>query len=98
MKKYWVLWFVSIPLFILTLLYSLIWANQIAVAPQEVCKPMFIFTPQVVEYCSDIYAIDLFLILLQENVFTLVCLISGIYIIGFLIYLVTKKIKVSSTF
>lgn len=63
--------------------YSFIIESKIAYWSQEECKSKFIFTQQDVQYCSDIYPIDVFLISLGNNPISYLCLITGLYIIGF---------------
>ncbi|WP_433750431.1 hypothetical protein [Falsibacillus pallidus] len=80
--------FIGIPsaiIFFFSGIYTLFFANQVAIMPQTECKPLFIFTPQDVKYCSDIYLIDSILLALQRPV-TYITLISGAVIIGFVWY------------
>ncbi|WP_181347016.1 DUF4306 domain-containing protein [Thalassobacillus sp. CUG 92003] len=93
MKKWWLLWILSIPMFLLTYLYSFFLTSKIAYLPQAECKPKFIFTPETVQYCSDIYPIDVFLIGLKNNPISYLCVIFGLYIIGFFIYQIVRLVK-----
>lgn len=93
MKKWWVIWFFSIPICLFSYLYSFFITGKISYLSQSECKPMFIFTPQDVQYCSDVYPIDVFLISLREEPLSYVCIISGLYFVGFLFYKVLKLIK-----
>jgi hypothetical protein len=68
--------------FLISYLYSFFMEAKIAYAPQSECKPQFIFTPQDVQYCSEIYPIDVVLIALKANPFSHVCLISSFYFLG----------------
>ena len=92
MKKWWVFWVFSVPIFIFTFMKSFFITSKIAYASQSECKPMFIFTPQNVHYCSEIYPIDIFLISLKTKPLSYICLISGIYLIGFILYLFIRLI------
>jgi Domain of unknown function (DUF4306) len=92
-KKRWILFIISLPIFIVTYVYSFFISSKIAYLPQSECKPEFIFTPQDVQYCSDIYAIDVFLIALQTNPISYLCLLSGIYIVSFFVYIIFINIK-----
>jgi hypothetical protein len=89
----WIYFILCLPTFLISFVYSFFIASKIAYLPQSLCKPEFIFTPQDVQYCSDIYAIDVFLIALKTNPISYLCLFSGIYIIGFLGYKIFKIIK-----
>ncbi|MET3683268.1 hypothetical protein ABID56_001363 [Alkalibacillus flavidus] len=42
--------------------YAIFQVNQLAILPIEDCRSSFIFTPESVEYCSDIYLVDEMLI------------------------------------
>lgn len=95
MKKWITLWVVSIPVFLMSYLYSFFMTSKISILPQEECKPRFIFTPQDVTYCSDIYPIDLILISLKTQPLAYVCLASGLYVVGFMGYFISKKLKKS---
>jgi hypothetical protein len=92
-KKWWGLWIFCIPVFIISFTYSFFITSKIAYLPQSECKPMFIFTPQDVQYCSEIYPIDIFLISLITEPLSYVCLLAGLYLIGFIIYLLIKMIS-----
>ncbi|QHE60539.1 hypothetical protein [Rossellomorea vietnamensis] len=92
MKKWWILWAISIPIFLLSYINSIFLTSKIAYMSQSECKPMFIFTPQDVDYCSDIYPIDLFLISLKTNEVTYLWLLSGFYLVGFIVFLIVRKI------
>ncbi|WP_432653469.1 DUF4306 domain-containing protein [Rossellomorea aquimaris] len=92
-KKRWILFIISLPIFLVSYVYSFFISSKIAYLPQTECKPEFIFTPQDVQYCSDIYAIDVFLIALQTNPISYLCLISGIYIVSFFVYIIFTNIK-----
>ncbi|GGF22975.1 hypothetical protein GCM10010954_22250 [Halobacillus andaensis] len=93
MKKWWVMWFVCIPIFLVSYVYSIFITGKIAYLPQSECKPKFIFTPQDVQYCSDIYPIDVFLIALKTNPITYIWLLTGLYIIGFLVFVLVAKLR-----
>ncbi|WML26891.1 DUF4306 domain-containing protein [Neobacillus sp. OS1-33] len=93
MKKWLGLWIFCIPIFIISFIYSFFITSKVAYLPQSECKPMFIFTPQDVQYCSEIYPIDIFLITLKTEPLSYICLISGLYLIGFIIYLLKKILK-----
>lgn len=93
MKKWLGLWIFCIPIFIISFIYSFFITSKVAYLPQSECKPMFIFTPQYVQYCSEIYPIDIFLISLKTEPLSYICLISGLYLIGFIIYLLKKILK-----
>ena len=93
MKKWLGLWIFCIPIFIISFIYSFFITSKVAYLPQTECKPMFIFTPQDVQYCSEIYPIDIFLISLKTEPLSYICLISGLYLIGFIIYLLKKILK-----
>ncbi|WML44597.1 DUF4306 domain-containing protein [Neobacillus sp. PS3-40] len=93
MKKWLGLWIFCIPIFIISFIYSFFITSKVAYLPQSECKPMFIFTPQDVQYCSEIYPIDIFLISLKTEPLSYICLISGLYLIGFIIYLLKKILK-----
>ncbi|MBM7584640.1 hypothetical protein JOC86_001177 [Bacillus pakistanensis] len=86
MLKWWIIWFISLPIFLITYIYSFFITSKIAYAPQSECKPLFIFTPQNVQYCSDIYPIDLILIALKTNPTSYLCIASGLYLVGFLLF------------
>jgi hypothetical protein len=92
-KKWLGLWIFCIPIFIISFIYSFFITSKVAYLPQSECKPMFIFTPQDVQYCSEIYPIDIFLISLKTEPLSYICLISGLYLIGFIIYLLKKILK-----
>jgi len=92
MKKWWIMWFICIPIFLITYIFSIFITSKIAYEQQSECKSKFIFTPQDVQYCSDIYPIDVILIALQTNPITYIWLLAGLYIIGFLIYVVYSLI------
>jgi hypothetical protein len=92
-KKWLGLWIFCIPIFIISFIYSFFITSKVAYLPQSECKPMFIFTPQDVQYCSEIYPIDIFLITLKTEPLSYICLISGLYLIGFIIYLLKKILK-----
>lgn len=85
MKKWFVFWILSIPIFIITFIFSFFYTSKIESLSQSECKPMFIFTPQDVQYCSEIYPIDIFLISLKTEPLSYICVISGLYLIGFII-------------
>ena len=85
----------SVLIFIITYMNSFFITSKIAYASQSECKPMFIFTPQNVLYCSEIYPIDIFLISLKTKPLSYICLISGIYLIGFILYLLIRLIMKS---
>ncbi|UOQ83459.1 DUF4306 domain-containing protein [Gracilibacillus salinarum] len=91
--KWWILWFLSIPLFLISYLYSFFIESKIAFWSQEECKPEFIFTPKDVGYCSDIYTIDVVLIALKNNPVSYVCIILGLYIIVFLVCQAVKLVR-----
>ncbi|MEL3971679.1 DUF4306 domain-containing protein [Rossellomorea oryzaecorticis] len=91
--KGWIFFILCLPTFLISYVYSFFIASKIAYLPQSDCKPEFILTPQDVHYCSDIYAIDVFLIALKTNPISYLCLFSGLYIIGFLGYKIFAKIK-----
>lgn len=93
MNKWMILWIVSIPVFLFSFVYSFFITSKIAYLPQSECKPRFIFTPQDVGYCSEIYPIDLFLISLKTQPLSYLCIISGIYLIGYIVYLIYRFIK-----
>ncbi|MCA1062648.1 DUF4306 domain-containing protein [Rossellomorea aquimaris] len=86
MKKWWTLWFLSIPILLISFVFSFFTDSKIVYWSQQDCKPEFIFTPQSVKYCSDIYAIDVLLISLRDNPISYICLTSGLYLIGFIFY------------
>jgi hypothetical protein len=92
-KKWLGLWIFCIPIFIISFIYSFFITSKVAYLPQSECKSMFIFTPQDVQYCSEIYPIDIFLISLKTEPLSYICLISGLYLIGFIIYLLKKILK-----
>ncbi|MEH7502273.1 DUF4306 domain-containing protein [Neobacillus drentensis] len=92
MKKWWVLWAFSIPVFIITFLNSFFMTAKIGSFSQEECKPKFIFTPKDVQHCSDVYPIDIFLISLKTEPLSYICLITGLYLIGFMVYLLLNLI------
>jgi hypothetical protein len=94
LKYSWIIWLLNIPIFLFAYLDSFFLASKIAYEPQEECKQKFIFTPQDVQYCSDIYPIDIFLIALKTYPLSYVCLASGIFFIAFPIYRVLKKKKI----
>ena len=89
--RLWGLWILCIPIFVITFIYTFFITSKIAYLPQEECKPMFIFTPQDVLYCSDIYTIDIVLLSLKEPL-AYISLLSGLYLIVFIIYFVIKVI------
>ncbi|CAN7515954.1 hypothetical protein [Rossellomorea sp. LjRoot5] len=93
MKKWWILWLLSIPIWLISYVYSIFITGKIAYLSQSECKPMFIFTPQDVQYCSDIYPVDVVLIALKTNPFTYIWLLSGLYLVGFIVYVIIRKIK-----
>ncbi|MEK5063679.1 hypothetical protein [Cytobacillus sp. FSL R5-0596] len=86
MLKWWIIWFISLPIFLVTYVSSFFITSKIAYAPQSECKPMFIFTPQDVQYCSDIYPIDVILIALKTNPISYLCIASGLYLVVFLLF------------
>ncbi|RSL35092.1 hypothetical protein D7Z54_00520 [Salibacterium salarium] len=71
---------ILLAIFFISGFYSIFFVNQIAVLPLSECKPMFIFTPENVEYCSDIYTVDAFLLSFKYPT-TYLCIISGLIII-----------------
>lgn len=93
MKKWITLWIVSIPVFLISYVGSFFMTSKISVLPQEECKPRFIFTPQDVSYCSDVYPIDIFLISLKTQPLAYACVASGLYLIGFVGYVLYRKWK-----
>lgn len=93
MKRWITLWAVSIPVFLISYIGSFFMTSKISILPQEECKPRFIFTPQDVSYCSDIYPIDIFLISLKTQPLAYVCVASGLYIVGFMGYFIYQKVK-----
>ncbi|MRX74264.1 DUF4306 domain-containing protein [Bacillus lacus] len=93
MNKWWVIWFISIPIFMMSYFYSIFITSKIAYFSQSECKPKFIFTPQDVQYCSDIYPIDVFLIALKTNPITYIWLLTGLYIVGFLVFVLAANIR-----
>jgi hypothetical protein len=93
MKKGWILCIICLPVFVVSYVYSFFISSKFAYLPQSECKPEFIITPKDVQYCSDIYAIDIFLISLKTNPISYLCLVTGIYIISFLTYLMFTTIK-----
>ncbi|MES9700493.1 hypothetical protein ABWK42_25340 [Bacillus sp. JJ927] len=93
MKSKLLLWIISIPLFFMFFLYPLFITNKIVYASQFDCKPLFIFTPQNVQYCSDIYFIDIIFIMLKEHPISYIGLFLGLYIIGFMFYLLLVIFK-----
>lgn len=95
MKKWWVFWIFSVPIFIITYMNSFFITSKITYESQAECKTMFIFTPQNVHYCSEIYPIDIFLISLKTKPLSYICLISGIYLIGFIFYILIRLIMKS---
>ncbi|QST02892.1 hypothetical protein IMZ31_20300 (plasmid) [Pontibacillus sp. ALD_SL1] len=93
MNKWWGLWWICIPLFFLSYGYSISIASKIAYLPQSECKPKFIFTPQDVQYCSDIYAIDVVLIALKTNPIMYISVLTGLYLTGFIVYVSMRNIR-----
>ncbi|GGD08095.1 hypothetical protein [Pontibacillus salipaludis] len=94
MSKWWGLWWICIPIFTVSYIYSMIISSKIAYLPQSECKPKFIFTPQDVQYCSDIYAIDVFLIALKTNPIIYISILTGLYMMGFLVFVLVNKIRI----
>ncbi|WP_100407844.1 DUF4306 domain-containing protein [Bacillus solitudinis] len=93
MKKWWIMWLICIPIFLVSYVYSIFITSKIAYLPQSECKPKFIFTPQDVQYCSEIYPIDVILIAFKTNPITYIWLLTGLYIIGFLVFVLITKIR-----
>ncbi|WP_201712795.1 hypothetical protein [Rossellomorea arthrocnemi] len=93
MRKWWILWVLCIPIFLVSYVYSIFITSKITYLPQSECKPMFIFTPQDMDYCSDIYPIDVFIIALKTNPITYIWLLSGFYLVGFFVFLIGRKIR-----
>ncbi|WP_376766203.1 DUF4306 domain-containing protein [Bacillus haikouensis] len=84
---------VSLPVFVVSYIYSFFISSKIAYLSQSECKPQFIFTPKDVQYCSDIYGIDIFIIALKTNPISYLCLLTGMYIISFFAYITFTTIK-----
>ncbi|CAH2716954.1 hypothetical protein BACCIP111895_04142 [Neobacillus rhizosphaerae] len=93
MKKWFVIWILSIPVCLLTFMNSFFMTAKIGSFSQEECKPKFIFTPKDVQHCSDVYPIDIFLISLKTEPLSYICVISGLYLIGFIIYYLLRVVK-----
>ncbi|NIK13430.1 hypothetical protein [Alkalibacillus almallahensis] len=49
-------------MFSVSALYSLFFVNQVEILPLSDCRPLFIFTPETVDYCSEIYLMDAILL------------------------------------
>lgn len=93
MIKYWVFWVLSIPLFMISYVYSFFMTNKMSYWRLSDCRPKFIFTPEDVSYCSDIYVVDVILLSLKTNPISYFCLAFGAYLIGFLVYQLVKVFK-----
>ncbi|MFB6468986.1 DUF4306 domain-containing protein [Cytobacillus sp. Hz8] len=93
LKKWWTLWIISIPVFLITFMNSFFITSKVTSLAQSECKRLFIFTPKDVQYCSEIYPIDLFLISLKTKPLSYICILSGIYLVGFIIYFLLSRYK-----
>ncbi|MDQ0160015.1 hypothetical protein [Alkalibacillus salilacus] len=67
-------------IFSVSALYSLFVVNQIAILPLSDCRPLFIFTPETVEYCSEIYLMDAILLSFRYPTTYLALLAAGGFI------------------
>ncbi len=91
LKYGWWIWGFSLPVFLVTYVYSFFLASKIAYESQTDCRPKFIFTPKDVEYCSDIYPINVFLISLKTCPLSYLCIASGMFFILHPLYQLYKK-------
>jgi hypothetical protein len=91
LKYGWWIWGLSLPTFLVTYVYSFFLASKIAYESQADCRQKFIFTPKDVEYCSDIYPIDVFLISLKTYPLSYLCIASGMFFVLYPLYQLYKK-------
>ncbi|MGP1908000.1 hypothetical protein ACTSEZ_07490 [Metabacillus sp. JX24] len=92
MKKRWLIWLLSIPAFMVIYLESFFTeGNALAYNSQAECIPKFIFTPKTVQYCSEVYPIDVFLIALK-NPLSYICIILGFFIIFYPVFRLSKSL------
>jgi hypothetical protein len=92
----WVFWILSIPIIIITFIYSFFITSQIAYLPQTECYQEFIFALKDVQNCSEIYPIDKFIISLNNRTnFIYLCRVRFIFnwINHLFIYRVVKETK-----
>ncbi|WP_411955282.1 hypothetical protein ACKXGF_05860 [Alkalibacillus sp. S2W] len=61
-------------------LYSLFFVNQVAILPLSDCRPLFIFKPETVEYCSEIYLMDTILLSFRYTTTYLALIAAGGFI------------------
>lgn len=93
MKKWIALWVLCIPVFLITFMNSFFVASKVTALSQSECRPMFIFTPATVQHCSDIYSIDVFLIALKTEPLAYICLLTGMYLVAFVMFFLIKTAK-----
>lgn len=92
LKYGWWIWWLSLPAFLVTYVYSFFLASKIAYESQVDCRLKFIFTPKDVPYCSDIYAIDVFLLSLKTYPLSYLCIASGMFFVLYPLYRLYKRL------
>ncbi|SET50781.1 hypothetical protein SAMN05421676_105134 [Salinibacillus kushneri] len=88
-KKLFIIGGPVLILFLMSGFYSLFYINQVAILPVSECRDVFTFTPEDVQYCSDIYVIDSILLALTKPS-TYIYIGSGMILAGILVKIIRR--------